>query len=77
MYCTYCMHMYKIRRLVYNDRSHLSLDNGSEKSPHLEQVKVSEAGSYATVQQHQSRPVGLLDQDVARVKISVDKVVNE
>ena len=57
--------------------TNISLDNGSEECPHLEEVKVSETSGNATVQDHETRPGAVLHQDVARVQIPVDKVVNE
>lgn len=64
--------------LYISEVTHISFDNSSEESSHVEQVKVRKTGSNATIKEDQPRPRGvLLNQDIARVKISVDKVVNE
>ena len=55
----------------------LSLDDSCEEFPHLLQIVGSEAGGDAAVQQHDARLLRLLHQNVSRVKIPVDKIVNE
>ena len=60
---------------------YLSLDDGSKDSLDVLQVLPPEAGSYATVEQHQfglpPPPSPILHQDVARVKVTMDKVMDE
>ena len=82
MYTYTCTYMYtkhfQVKEMIAGITCiYLSLDNGSEESSHLEQVKVSEAGGNTTVQQHQPWMVALLHQDIARVEVSVHKVMDE
>lgn len=62
-------------------RIYLSLDNGSKDSLDVLQVLPPEAGSYAAVEEHQfgipPAPPPILHQDVARVKVTVDKIMDE
>ena len=58
-------------------RTHVSFDYGSEQGPHLEQVNVSETGCNTAVQDYQTRMPSLLNQDIARMEVAMDKVVNE
>ena len=61
--------------LVHVD--HLFLDDSSKDSSHIHEVKLSETSGNAAVQQHQSRLLRLLDQNVARMEITMNKVMNK